>query len=143
MKAIRNRVRAVAVAWLLCQVASLSAFVPEHCCISHVAEQAAQEKTDACHESEPAAPKPGDACPMEHGDGASCPMHRSQSKDCCAMSNACDGPGAQLLTLFANIGAIEPPVAAPVDLDSMPVFLPASTSPLFRFTRPDAPPPTA
>src|SRR5688572_14458067 len=118
MKAIRNRVRAVAVAWLLCQVASLSAFIPENCCVSHVAEQAAKEKNGDCHESEPAAPKPGYACPMEHCDNGACPMHRSQSQDCCVMSNACDGPGAQLLTLFANIGAIEAPVTVPADLDS-------------------------
>jgi hypothetical protein len=44
MIAIRRRVRAVAFAWLLCQVASLSAFVPEACCISHAAEAAAKEK---------------------------------------------------------------------------------------------------
>ena len=59
------------------------------------------------------------------------------------MTNACDGPGSQLLTLFANIGAIEPPVTAAIDLDSTPAFLPASTSPLFRVSRPDAPPPKA
>ena len=135
--------RAVAFAWLLCQVASLSAFVPENCCISHVEEQAAKEKQDACHESEPAEPAPGDACPMEHGDGAACPMHSSKSKDCCVMTNACDGPGSQLLTLFAYIGATERPVSSAIDLDSTPAFTPASTSPLFRVTRPDAPPPKA
>ena len=59
------------------------------------------------------------------------------------MTNACDGPGSQLLTLFANIGAIEPPVTAAIDLDSTPALLPAPTSPLFRVTRPDAPPPKA
>ena len=143
MQAIRTRVRAVAFAWLLCQVASLSAFVPENCCISHVEEQAAKEKKEACHESEPAEPQPGDACPMAHGDGAACPMHSSKSKDCCAMTNACDGPGSQLLTLFAYIGATEPPVSSAIDLDSTPAFMPASTSPLFRDTRPDAPPPKA
>jgi hypothetical protein len=42
MIAIRRRVRAVAFAWLLCQVASLSAFVPEQCCIAHAAEAAAK-----------------------------------------------------------------------------------------------------
>src|SRR5687768_775608 len=135
MQAIRTRVRAVAFAWLFCQAASLSAFVPENCCISHVEEQAAKEKKDACHEAEPAEPKPGDACPMAHDDGAACPMHSSKSKDCCAMTNACDGPGSQLLTLFAYLGATERPVTTAVDLDSTPAFVPASASPLHRITR--------
>ena len=143
MRAIRNRVRAVACAWLLCQVASLSAFMPENCCFSHAEERAAQEKQEACHETEPVAPKPGDACPMQHDEGAACPMHGSKSADCCAMTNACDGPGANLVSLFAYLGAIERPVSTTIDLDSAPAFISASTSPLFRVTRPDAPPPKA
>ena len=146
MKAIRNRVRAVGLAWLLCQVASLSAFMPENCCISHAEERAAkekQEKQEACHETEPVAPQTGDACPMQHGDGAACPMHGSKSADCCAMTNACDGPGTNLMSLFAYLGAIERPVSTAIDLDSAPAFISASTSPLFRVTRPDAPPPKA
>jgi hypothetical protein len=143
MQSIRTRVRAVAFAWLLCQVASLSAFVPENCCISHVEEQAAKAKQDACHETEPAKPEPGDACPMEHGEAAACPMHSSKSKDCCAMTNACDGPGSQLLTLFAYNGTTERPLTTAVSLDSTPAFVPPPTSPLYRITRPDAPPPKA
>jgi hypothetical protein len=141
MKTIRNRVRAVAFAWLLCQVASLSAFVPGNCCISHVEEQAAKDK--ACHEAESVKPAPPDACPMQHGDGAACPMHNSKSADHCAMTNACEGPGANLMSLFAYLGAIEAPVSAVIDLGSAPAILPASTSPLFRVTPPDAPPPKA
>ena len=45
MRGIRSRVRAVALAWLLCQAASLAAFMPENCCISHAEEQAAKSKT--------------------------------------------------------------------------------------------------
>ena len=143
MKAIRNRVRAVGFAWLLCQAASLSAFVPENCCISHAEERAAQQKQEACHEAEPVAPKPGDACPMQHGDGAACPMHGSKSSDCCAMTNACDGPGTNLVSLFAYLGAIERPVTTAIDPDSAPAFISASTSALCRVTSPDAPPPKA
>ena len=143
MRAIRNRVRVVACAWLLCQAAALSAFVPENCCISHAEERAAKEKQEACHESEPVEPKPGDACPMQHGDGAACPMHSSKSADCCAMTNGCDGPGSNLMSLFAYLGAIERPVSTTIDPDSAPAFISASTSPLSRVTRPDAPPPKA
>ena len=141
MKSIRIRVRAVAFAWLLCQAASLSAFVPGNCCISHVEEQAVKDK--ACHEEEPVKPEPLDACPMQHGDGAVCPMHNPKSGGRCAMTNACNGPGANLVSLFAYLGAIELPVSAVIDLYSSPAIVPASTSPLFRVSPPDAPPPKA
>lgn len=144
MHVIRTRVRAIALLWLLGQVASLSAFVPESCCISHFEEQAAKEKQDACHESEPAPqPQPGDACPMQHGTGDACPMHGGKATDRCAMSNACDGPGAHLLSLFAYLGAIEPSAAATITLESAAALPPASAPIRLRTTTPDAPPPKA
>jgi hypothetical protein len=143
MQAIRSRVRVVAMAWLLCQVASLSAFVPDNCCTSHAEEAAARQKTEACHDAEPAEPEPGDACPMAHGDGAACPMHSSTAKDFCAMTNACEGPGSHLTTLFAYIGAIERPATPAVVLDSTAAIPPSSSSPRFRELTPDAPPPKA
>jgi hypothetical protein len=144
MQAIRRRVRAVAVVWLLCQAASLSAFVPDNCCVSHIAEKAAKEKQDACHESEPApAPQPGDACPMQHDTGAACPMHNGRSADRCVMSNACDGPGMHLISLFAFLGAIERPQSAALVLESCAAFLPVHAPPLNQFISIDAPPPKA
>src|SRR5687767_7869392 len=104
MHVIRTRVRAIALLWLLGQVASLSAFVPENCCVSHLEEQAAKDKQEACHEADPAPqPKPGDACPMQHDTGTACPMHSGKTADRCAMSNACEGPGAHLLNLFTYL----------------------------------------
>ena len=132
MNAIRRRIRVVTLAWLLCQVASLSAFVPEQCCVSHAAEAAAKEKAEACHEAPPAAPKDGDACPMHHG---------SKSHDCCKISNACDGPGSHLTTLFAYVGVLESPASSAVTLESTAVTLPSSTPLLVRIASPDAPPP--
>ena len=133
MTAIRRRIRAVAFAWLLCQVASLSAFVPEQCCVSHAAQAAAKAKADACHEdAAPPAPKEGDACPMHH---------ESKSHDCCKISNACDGPGSHLLTLFANVGLLESPASSSVALDSIAVELPRPAPLLHRIATPDAPPP--
>ena len=142
MQAIRVRVRAVAVIWLLCQAASLSAFVPENCCVSHVAEKAAKEKQDACHESAPA-PEPGDACPMQHDTGAACAMHGGKSADRCTMTNACGGPGTQLLGLFAFLGAIERPESSVIVLESSAAVAPAPASPLHQFLTIDAPPPKA
>ena len=143
MQGLRKRVRVVALAWLLCQAGSLSAFVPENCCVSHTEEAAAKAKKEACHESEPVKAESGDACPMAHADGAACPMHSSKSKDCCAMTNACNGPGSHLTTLFAYIGAIERPATSAVDLDSMPAVIPSPSSLRFQELTPDAPPPKA
>jgi hypothetical protein len=132
MTAIRRRIRAVAFAWLLCQVASLSAFVPEQCCVAHAAEAAAKEKAAACHESAPVAPKQGDACPMHHG---------SKAHDCCRMTNSCDGPGTHLTTLFAYVGVLESPVSSSVISESTSAALPIAAPLLCRIATPDAPPP--
>src|SRR5690349_9892228 len=142
MTAIRRRVRAVACAWLLCQVASLSAFVPEPCCFSHaaeaVADAAAKEKAKeqlACHEeATPPAPKEGDACPLHEG---------RKAHDCCTIANACDGPGAHLLSLFSYITTIDEPPAASTFLDATDAFVSAAPPLLHRLALPDAPPPKA
>ena len=135
MTAIRRRVRAVACAWLLCQGASLSAFVPESCCYSHAAEAEAKAKAEACHEeaAPPAAPKEGDACPMHHG----------KSHDCCVMTNACDGPGAHLLSLFSYVTTIDEPIVSSTILESTAAFVPSTPPLLQRRSLPDAPPPKA
>jgi hypothetical protein len=134
MTAIRRRVRTVAFVWLLCQVASLSAFVPEQCCISHAAEAAAKV-TAACHEdAAPPAPKEGDACPLHKG---------RTTHDCCTISNACDGPGAQLLGLFAFVSTIDEPSSSSNVLESSKAFVPPAPPLLCRLALPDAPPPKA
>jgi hypothetical protein len=144
MRTLRNRVRAIALIWLLGQVASLAAFIPDNCCVSHVEEKAAKEKQESCHESEAAPePEPGDACPMKHDTGAACAMHGGKSSDRCAMTNACDGPGAQLVSLFAYLGAIERPLATGITLGYTAAFIRPPAPPLFQVTTPDAPPPKA
>jgi hypothetical protein len=135
MSALRRRIRAVAIAWLLCQVASLAAFVPEQCCVSHAAEAAAKAQNPPCHETAPAAPRDGDACPMHHG--------KSRSHDCCTIKNSCNGPGTSLTTLFAFIGFVEKPVQSSIALEASAAFVPASPALLQRLALPDAPPPKA
>ena len=132
MTKVRRRVRAVALAWLLCQVASLSAFVPEACCLAHAAAAEARQKAEACHE---------DAAPAEPREGAACPMHKSGSHDCCAIANACDGPGSQLLSLFSYVSTIDEPVVPSTVLESTTAFAPEPPPLLYRLAVPDAPPP--
>jgi hypothetical protein len=143
MKRFRSLARAIATVWLVCQAASLSAFVPENCCISHAAEAAAKKAEQACHEEPTPAPVTGDACPMQHGEGAACPMHSSKSADCCAMSNACPGPGMQLAHLFAFAAVIDEP-AVSISPIAAAAALVATEPPLrHRLKTPDAPPPKA
>lgn len=134
MTALRGRLRAIAFVWLTCQAASLAAFVPGECCKSHAAEAAAKSAAEACHEAAPVAPKEGDACPM-HGE--------TKSHDCCVISNACEGPGHQLTTLFAFVGVLEAPQSAVVPLDSIAAFIPQPPPLLHSLAIPDAPPPRA
>ena len=137
MTAIRRRVRAVTFVWLLCQVASLSAFVPGECCVSHAAEAEAKQKAEACHETEEAPvpePQQGDACPMHHG---------SKSHDCCAITNACDGPGTQLLTLFSFVSILDEPIVSSAVRESSSAFVSPAPPLLNRLALPDAPPPKA
>jgi hypothetical protein len=148
MIAFRSRVRLVAVVWLLCQVASLSAFVPEDCCARHTAMASARhaEAKAPCHESEAAPapePEPGADCPMHHGEGAACPMHKSTTGKCCGMSNGCKGPNQPLAHLFSLIGVLATPVVsmtAPPSAATPPV---RSVPLRYRLTTPDAPPPKA
>jgi len=121
MTAIRKRVRVVAFTWLLCQVASLSAFVPQQCCVSHAhaAEAAAKE------------------------DGADCHQHQQPAPDGCVMKNGCEGPGAQLLRMFAFHGVLESPATSSTVLESSPAFMASSAPLIYRLATPDAPPPKA
>lgn len=146
MSAIRRYVRAVAMTWLLCQAASLTAFVPEHCCDRHAVEAPGNEHQHhtglaasspaECHETPAPEPKEGDACPMHKGK-------QSRSHECCAITNVCDGPGTHLLSLFAFVGEIEAPAATSITLDAGAAYIPAQPPLLRQLSLPDAPPPKA
>jgi hypothetical protein len=140
--------RLVAIAWLLCQVASLSAFVPEDCCPAHTAVAAAKHHADAappCHEEVAPAPEPepGTDCPMHHGEGAACPMHGSPTGMCCGMSNGCEGPNRPLASLFSFVGVIDAPVSSIGAPASAPIIVDHPAPLLCRLVSPDAPPPKA
>lgn len=97
MEGLRRHLRAWSFAWLLCQAAFLSAFVPRECCAAHGAHASGGDAPE-CHE---AVEKPH--CPMPSNDGAACPMHQQGSdRDDCRMRGTCDGPLAQLAHLFSH-----------------------------------------
>jgi hypothetical protein len=121
MTAIRRRVRVVAFTWLLCQVASLSAFVPQQCCVSHAHAAEAAAKDDA----------------------ADCHQHEQKAPEGCVMKNGCQGPGAQLLKMFAFHGVLESPDASMTVLESSPAFIASPALLIYRLATPDAPPPKA
>jgi len=147
MSALRSRARLIAMAWLLCQVASLSAFMPEDCCAKHTAVAAETSgESDPCHETEkapPPPPKSGDDCPMNHGEGEACPMHRSAMGDCCGMSSVCDGPNRPLANLFAFAAVLDAPPASMSAPESSPSSIDRPAPLLGRLVCPDAPPPKA
>jgi hypothetical protein len=85
----RQNRRSVATFWLLLQVLSVSVFAVRTCCLPA-----------------PAASLEADAdCPMQHEDGATCPMHRAKPKDApCSMRAACQGEMAGLAAVFIHNG---------------------------------------
>jgi hypothetical protein len=142
MKRFRSLARAIATVWLVCQAASVAAFVPENCCVSHAAEAAAKKTADqACHD-EPA-PEPVNAAPPHHSEGAACPMHSSKDANCCVMTNACQGPGTQLAQLFAFLGLIEAPAVSVTSIESAPAVVASDSTLLYRLKTRDSPPPKA
>jgi hypothetical protein len=145
MQRFRLFARVIATVWLVCQAASLAAFVPDHCCISHAAEAAAKKAAvqQACHEEPKPEPVTGEACPMHDGEGVVCPMHSSKSADCSAMKNACPGPGTQLASLFAFVGVMDAPAVSISPIASAPALIAADSTLLYRLKTPDAPPPKA
>ena len=73
MTIIRRRLRLWVAAWLVFQVASLSALVPRDCCAAH--RPAASGKTPSCHEKH----RGHATARLRAASGTPCPMHRGRS----------------------------------------------------------------
>jgi hypothetical protein len=138
MSTLRRSSRVITVAWLVCQVAWLTALVPRDCCAAH---RAAEE---GCHEAM-AAPH----CPMRSADGTACPMHRERSQpetpirsSDCRISGACDGPLAALV-LSSGYGTLAQPPALIPDSGVRGVTSAVHRDIPGRLQPPDPPPPRA
>src|SRR5213083_319725 len=105
MTTIRRRLRIWVAAWLVFQVASLSALVPRACCVPYRA--VATDKEPDCHGNSAVS-----HCPKPAADGTPCPMHQSRHdaeetpSDRCSMRATCDGPVAAMLALLSNYGVL-------------------------------------
>jgi hypothetical protein len=143
MTTIRRRLRFWVAAWLVFQVASLSALVPRACCFPD--RPAASDKEPNCHQNSAAS-----HCPMQVADGAPCPMHQSghhdaedKPNDTCSMRATCDGPVAALFALLSNYGVLEYPITLFRDVHASSVTLQTRENLTSRLAPPDSPPPRA
>jgi hypothetical protein len=95
VKALRQHLRPLAIAWLLSQAVSLAAIVGFDCCAAH--------RTPT---PEAKAPQPAEtvACPMHAAAaaGAGTPMSNQQNPVKCVMRGSCNGPMAALLAVLSN-----------------------------------------
>lgn len=135
MEGLRRRLRAWSFAWLICQVAFLSAFLPRECCAAH--HSRASGSTPECHRT-----VKDTHCPMPSADGSACPMHQAKSGDeDCRLRGMCDGP----LSLLAHLlSAPSLPVGSLTVTLAMPPTSIVSTiaeNALQQVTPPDSPPP--
>lgn len=140
---IRWRLRLWVAAWLVCQVASLSALVPSLCCGDQ--RPASSDKKDSCHENVAAT-----HCPMLAAEGTACPMHRGSHEDAgenasdrCSMRGTCDGPMAALSALLSNHGVLTDSFEILTDLHASSAAIHTRESLTNRLASPDPPPPRA
>ena len=142
MRSLRARVRLWAVAWLLMQAATLSAFVPRDCCAAH----RPTESAPSCHE----APK-RTHCPMRATGDAPCAKHRhAAAHDArregpgtpdCVMRRACQAPA--VFTIFASPGILPVTLTATLDAGVLAPLTVLRETPIARNRPPDVRPPRA
>lgn len=142
MTTIRAGLRHWVTAWLVFQVASLSALVPRACCVAH--RPAVAVTPHSCHESAAAQP-----CPMPAADGTPCPMHRGQGDagekpaTQCSMRGMCDGPVAALFALLSTYGVPAERFEMAAAFHTSSAALDSRESLTSRLASPDPPPPRA
>lgn len=126
--------RAWSFAWLVCQAALLSAFVPRDCCAAH---RSHAHKAPECHE-----PAKKTHCPMPAADGTACPMHQSAADgEDCRLRGMCDGPMAMLAHLMSAVALPVSPVTLTLAPPPAHALGYLAERAIDRAASPDAPPP--
>src|SRR5687768_1385451 len=143
MAILRRHLRTWVAAWLVAQVATLSAFVPRDCCEGH--RPAAAERPETCHE-----PPPPAHCDSGDQQGIPCAMHSHHQQPAddqpvpqCTMRGSCDGPMALLATVLSNHGVVIQTFAFMPPADSSRYATPTRERLTCQLLPPDAPPPRA
>ena len=143
MMTIRRRLQFSVAIWLVCQAASLSAFVPRDCCEAHRTSASADQQ----HADDHAAAA---HCPMHAADGAACPMHKSGHDDAgrssggeCAIRGACNGPVAMIFVPLSSDGVLSDVFDSTPDLHACDTASLVYEQPIARVTPPKSPPPRA
>ena len=138
MTTFRHRLHFWVAAWLIFQVATLSALVPQDCCAAHKAQhQKAPDNTtapgNAAHDGHHAA--------MNHGTEQPAPKVPLEQ---CVMRGTCKGPMSAVVALLSNQGV--PPLDAfsiAPDLGVTVIAGATSEHITSRLASPDPPPPRA
>ena len=139
MTSLRHQLRLWVAAWLIAQVATLSAVVPRDCCAAHNGQhtksQQASAKADHSGHHE-----------MNHGT-----VHESADEATrkvpianCVMRGTCKGPMSALVALLSNQGV--PPIDAftiSPDFRATVIAGPTREQATSRLASPDPPPPRA
>jgi hypothetical protein len=125
---MRPILRALACAWVCCQMAGVAA--------GPLAVYFGPAEVVASSE---------DACCPGVAPGQVCPMHHTrEGKKQCVMRSACASSTAALLTLVGGVGVLPSPVSAPADLSGVTGRAPRlARSAIARSELPDPPPPRA
>lgn len=124
MKRLRRALGPIAVAWLLCQGATLTA-APVVFWLNP-AEGVLE-------------------CTCAHGDHAICPMHHRPAADStlCLMRSANDSGAATLTSLLSGVGIVPAPAQVVAPASTPAVVVRETTTPSLRPAAPDPPPPRA
>jgi hypothetical protein len=146
---MRRRLRLAVIAWLVCQVAAVSAVPLRDCCQDHQRPKAVEPgchgKAAPAHAAHASHGAPAQ-CPMKAANGTACPMHRSPapaSGKTCVMKGTCETQVAMLASLFFVPGVV-PEIVELDTPDGLNASLGAPISPEpGRPFAPDPPPPRA
>jgi hypothetical protein len=124
MLGVRRRLSWAVGAWLLCQIANLSAAPLTFCC-QNVATSADDE--ECCPGL-----LPGQICPMHH---------TREGERTCTMRSSCVGTDASLVALAGGLGAMPQSTAVVSAFDLGALRRLTQPSALLRTDRPESPPP--
>jgi hypothetical protein len=143
MTALRHRLRWCVAAWLIVQVAALSAFVPQDCCATHK-----NEHRQARHRP-PATASAHSHHSMDHASMHGSTQDVSSATDAtpmktCVMKGTCKGPMSAMIAVLSSHGVS--PIGAfriAPDLTSSLAAAIARQHATSRLVAPDTPPPRA